>query len=135
VECIVCELISFFAVISVQLSPRSPHSEGSLPLFSSNKNKSKGSNIGDAIIELLMFGGMPASVIEARLVDGKKLELGAGGNQSKCVLQDCLSLSQFGAIICCCPDVDYRLSRSLQKLQRAGIVIKVTCGFGHYFGL
>jgi hypothetical protein len=56
-----------------------------LPSFFSNKNKAKGSNIGDAIVELLLYGGMPASVIEARLVDGKKLELGAGGNQNKCV--------------------------------------------------
>jgi hypothetical protein len=56
-----------------------------LPSFSSSKNKAKGSNIGDAIVELLLYGGMPASVIEARLVDGKKLELGAGGNQNKCV--------------------------------------------------
>lgn len=53
--------------------------------LSSNKNKAKGSNIGDAIVELLLYGGMPASVIEARLVDCKKLEHGAGGNQNKCV--------------------------------------------------
>jgi hypothetical protein len=56
------------------------------PFFlSSNKNKAKGSNIGDAIVELLLHGGMPASLIEARLVEGKKLELGAASNQNKCV--------------------------------------------------
>jgi hypothetical protein len=96
-------------------------------LFSfSNKNKTKGSNIGDAIVELLLFGGMPASVIEARLVEEKKLELGAVGNQNKCELQLCLSLRPVCVCISACPDIYHRLSRSLQKLQRAGIVSKVT---------
>jgi hypothetical protein len=59
------------------------HSHHSAPL-SSNKHKAKGSNVGDAIVELLLYGGIPASVIEARLVDVKKLEPGAVGNQNKC---------------------------------------------------
>jgi hypothetical protein len=94
---------------------------------SCNKNKAKGSNIGDAIVELLVHGGMPSSVIEARLVDGKKLELGAVGNQNKCVLRDCLSLRLVGACRSVFRDIGHRLSRSLQKLQRAGIVSKVSC--------
>ena len=64
---------------------------------------------------------MPASMIEARLVDGKKLDLGAGCNQNKCVLNDCNSLRVPVSAL----TTYYRLARSLQKLQRAGIVSKV----------
>jgi len=67
--------------------PTSP--SPSLPLPSSHKNKAKGSNIGDAIVELLLTGGMPASVIEVRLVEAKKLEQGAAGNLNKCVCCVC----------------------------------------------
>jgi hypothetical protein len=107
----------------------------SLFASSSNKSKAKGSNIGDAIVELLLFGGMPASIIEARLVESKKLELGAGGNQNKCVLQTVVSSWNFDRSVSICHDFSCRLSRSLQKLQRAGILSKVICFIARCAGL
>ncbi len=115
---------SFFPFLTTQPLSYAFCVQSSYQLSYSSKNKAKGSNIGDAIVELLLYGGMPASVIEARLVDGKKLELGAGCNQNKCVCNGSLSLR----VPVFALTTECRLARSLQKLQRAGIVSKVIVG-------